>query len=107
MFKHCLPLRGVNGESKVNSQRQFIRLFSLIAFAVVSVVGVSNKVDAYGVSPWVDTSGPGGGTVYYYSASGFSCGVSLSQVCNFGIQRKAEMYLARLKKLELEQRTHH
>jgi uncharacterized repeat protein (TIGR02543 family) len=83
MFKHCLPLRGVNGESKVNSQRQFIRLFSLIAFAVVSVVGVSNKVDAYGVSPWVDTSGPGGGTVYYYSASGFSCGVSLSQVCNY------------------------
>ena len=32
---------------------------------------------------WVDVRGPGGGTVYYYNAAGFACGVNLDQECHF------------------------
>src|SRR5210317_805729 len=46
-------------------------------------VGPSGPVEAYGVAPWANTPGPGGGTVYYYDSTGFLCGVTRSETCHF------------------------
>jgi uncharacterized repeat protein (TIGR02543 family) len=54
------------------------------AFLVVSsIVGFAGPVSAIGVAPWVGVAGPGGGTVYYYNANGFACGVEFANTCHF------------------------
>lgn len=58
-------------------------LLAVVIAAVGGAVGPSSPVEAYGVAPWEDTPGPGGGTVYYYNADGFSCGVTLADTCHY------------------------
>ena len=63
--------------------RCLARLLGFLLFVVTSIVGVTDNVQAYGTGPWTNVLGPGGGTVYYYSDTGFNCGVNLTQVCNY------------------------
>ena len=63
--------------------RRLARFLGFLLFIVSSIVGVAENVQAYGTGPWTNVLGPGGGTVYYYSAAGFNCGVNLTKVCNY------------------------
>ncbi|MGA1589110.1 MAG: hypothetical protein ACO38I_11065, partial [Ilumatobacteraceae bacterium] len=58
-------------------------MFVVLIGATGLAVGPSGPVEAYGVAPWANTPGPGGGTVYYYNADGFSCGVTLADTCHY------------------------
>ena len=58
-------------------------LLVVVIGAVGAAIGPSEPVEAFGVAPWEGTRGPGGGTVYYYDADGFSCGVTLANTCHY------------------------
>ena len=65
------------------SARSVWALVIVIIGATGLAVGPTGSADAYGVAPWIDAPGPGGGTVYYYDAAGFDCGVALAETCHF------------------------
>jgi hypothetical protein len=65
------------------SARSVWALVIVIIGATGLAVGPTGSADADGVAPWIDAPGPGGGTVYYYDAAGFDCGVALAETCHF------------------------
>ena len=56
---------------------------SLLVIASALVVATDGVVQGTGTGAWIDTPGPAGGVVFYYNASGFSCGVGLSDTCHY------------------------
>ncbi len=72
---------GSTGASVSSSSGTFTVTFASPVALASSVAKITIESGAHTFN--VGDAGPGGGTIFYYSAAGFSCGPTLSSTCNY------------------------
>jgi hypothetical protein len=76
---------GATGSSVSGSAGRFTVTFTAPVALASSVfkITIQSGVHKVPISYNIGATGPGGGTVYYYSAAGFTCGPTYNSTCNY------------------------